>query len=47
MKNTWKAKTTALLTSALILTGIVGGFVGYPNVSAAANEITFEDEVQY
>ena len=47
MKKTWKTKTTALLSTVLILTGIVGGTVGYPIVAAATNEITPEEELQH
>lgn len=47
MKKTWKAKTTALLSTVLILTGIVGGTVGYPIVAAATNEITSKEELQH
>ena len=47
MKKTWKSKAAAILGAALIMTGIVGGIVGYPIVVAAANEVTSEEELQH
>ena len=46
MKKTWKSKTTALMSTVLILAGLVGGIVGYPIMVAAADEVTSKEETQ-
>ena len=46
MKKTWKSKTTALMSTVLILAGLVGGIVGYPIMVAAANVVTSKEETQ-